>query len=118
MLVQSKGIIQPIGGLLILLFIYTALSKPIDLQQFEGQPYRSPLVENKAAVVAWSLSLIEFLISLLLLVPKTQHSGLLFSLVLMRIFTLYVTYMKVFVPHLPAPVEELLRVLPGTSICY
>jgi hypothetical protein len=88
-------------GLLILLFIYTASSKLLDFASFRHVLSRSPLIGNRAPVVAWTLPLIEILISLLLILPHTRLIGLWCSFGLMLAFTGYVSYMLAYTPHLP-----------------
>jgi hypothetical protein len=88
-------------GLLILLFIYTATSKLLDFSNFRHVLSRSPLIGNKAPVVAWILPLTEILISMILIPPRTRPIGLWCSFALMVTFTAYVAWMLVFVPQLP-----------------
>lgn len=97
---KSKGIVQLICSFFIFLFVYTALSKFLELNRFEAVLGTSPLIGDKKAIVAWSLPSIELIVALLLLFPKTQPIGLLFSFFLMTIFTLYVIYMILSIPNL------------------
>jgi uncharacterized membrane protein len=90
-----------VTGLLILLFIYTATSKLLDFSTFRHVLSRSPLIGNKAPVVAWILPLIEILISMILILPRTRRIGLWSSFALMLTFTGYVAYMLVYAPQLP-----------------
>jgi hypothetical protein len=88
-------------GLLILLFIYTATSKLLDFSTFRHVLSRSPLIGNKAPVVAWILPLIEILISMMLILPRTRAIGLWSSFALMLTFTGYVAWMLAYAPQLP-----------------
>ncbi len=99
--IKKSTVIDVIAALFILLFVYTALSKITNITQFESVLNRSPLIENKAPLVAWGLPMIEFFVAGLLFIPSTRKLGLYSSLVLMILFTSYIGYMMVFVPTLP-----------------
>jgi putative oxidoreductase len=101
MFMKRNLIIEIISSLLILLFMYTALSKLLDFNIFKAVLEQSPLIGNKAAVVALALPITELIISLLLLVPRTRLQGFYASGILMTAFTLYLGYMIVFTPRLP-----------------
>ena len=96
-------------GLLILLFIYTATGKLLDFSSFRHVLSRSPLIGNKAPVVAWILPLIEILISMMLILPRTRHIGLWCSFALMLTFTGYVAYLLAFAPQLPCSCGGVLK---------
>lgn len=87
--------------LLIFLFSYTACSKLIDSKRFVGVLEHVPLIEWGAGVVALLLPLAELLIVLLLLFERTRLAGLYASLFLLMVFTGYLVYMVLEVPHLP-----------------
>lgn len=98
---NATTLVQIIGGLFILLFVYTALNKLTDLQQFQTVLKESPLVKQYSSLVAIGIPAIELLISLLLFLPQTRQLGLYLSFGLMTIFTLYLIYMVFFTPDLP-----------------
>ncbi len=93
--------IEIICGLLILLFVYTALSKLLAYRSFTTVLGKSPLIQGKAALVAWLLPTIELIASALLLMPSTRKMGLYASFFLMLLFTLYIAYMLLFTQNLP-----------------
>ena len=86
---------------LIFLFAYTACSKLIDSKAFASVLERVPLIGRGAGIVAILLPLAELLIVLLLLFEKTRLIGLYASLYLLLLFTVYLVYMVLAVPHLP-----------------
>jgi hypothetical protein len=98
---SKRKIIELLSGLLIALFLYTAISKLLDFVQFKAVLSTSPLIETKALFVAWALPITEIVISALLFFQKTRKMGLYFSAVILSIFTLYLGYILLFSPELP-----------------
>ncbi len=90
-----------ISMLLILLFVYTAISKYSDMSGFQASLEESPLIGQYSVPVSYLLPLLELIIAVLLLIPKTRLPGLFASFWLMLAFTLYIGYMLVFTPDLP-----------------
>jgi putative oxidoreductase len=72
---KSKTALDIISFLLILLFIYTAVSKLIYFDQFKGQMYNQTLPHGVATFLIWTLPEIEILTGLLLLFEKTNPYG-------------------------------------------
>ncbi len=87
--------------LLVFLFTYTALSKIIDHETFKSAILQSPLIKNEATAISWLIPGLEILIVIMLLSYRLRNVGLLMSLLLMTMFTGYIVYMILFVPHLP-----------------
>lgn len=74
----------------ILLFCYAALSKAMDFENFQVQIGQSPLLSAYASWVSYAVILLELLIVLLLIVPKTKLLGLYSATALMSAFTVYI----------------------------
>jgi hypothetical protein len=104
-----KIAIEIISSLLILLFIYTALSKLLDFTAFKSVLSQSPFIGNKAAVVALALPITEIVVSLLLFAPRTRLWGFYGASLLMTVFTLYLAYMILFTPKLPCSCGGVLK---------
>jgi len=102
-------IIEIISSLLILLFLYTALSKLLDYTAFKNVLSKSPLIGGKAAIVALALPITEGLIASLLFFPRWRLRGLWGSFAAMTIFTLYLAYMIIFEPKLPCSCGGVLK---------
>jgi hypothetical protein len=102
-------IIEIISSLLILLFLYTALSKLLDHTAFKNVLSKSPLIGGKAAVVALALPITEGLIASLLFFPGSRRWGLWGSFAAMTIFTLYLAYMIMSTPNLPCSCGGVLK---------
>jgi putative oxidoreductase len=90
-----------IAALFILLFAYTAISKFLEFSSFRTVLHMSPLIGDTASIVAWGLPLTEIAISLLLFFPRTRRKGFWASLIIMTLFTIYLTYMIYFTPIRP-----------------
>ena len=106
---RKKLAVELISSLLILLFMYTALSKLLDFTAFKNVLSQSPFIGNKASVVALALPITEIMVALLLFIPNTRLWGFYGSAALMLIFTLYLGYMILFSPKLPCSCGGVLK---------
>ena len=98
---SRKLIAEIIGGLFILLFLYTALSKLSEIAVFRLVLRSSPLISGYANIISILIPVSEILVSVLLFIPGTRRWGLYASFVLMLVFTLYLAYMITSTPELP-----------------
>lgn len=98
---RNQFISIAINILLILLFSYAATSKLIEFHKFTGQLSSSPLLKPYATVLTWLIPGVEFATVILLLVPAWRMHGLVMSVLLMGVFTLYISIMLVFFEKLP-----------------
>ncbi len=94
-------IIEIISSLLILLFVYAALSKLLDYPTFKLQLSKSPFITQFAGTVAWALPIGEILVALALLFKKTRLIGIYASLFLMTMFTAYIYSMLHYSYYIP-----------------
>lgn len=83
-------LVEIISFLLIILFVYSALSKLLEFQNFQAQLGQSPLISAYTGFVSYSVLIVEFLIALLLAIPKSRYIALLASFGLMLMFTAYI----------------------------
>lgn len=89
---MTKRILQEgIAALLLLLFLYTALSKLLDFQAFRGQLRLQPFPEWTLDYLLWGLPAIELVACGLLFFRGTRRYGLYLSTGLMAMFTGYVS---------------------------
>lgn len=100
-----------ICGLLIFLFVYTALSKLDGLSQFRAALLQSPLLSNRSQFFSLAIPVTELFVAFLLFLPRTRLWGLYGAFALMLLFTLYITYMLNFTPHLPCSCGGVLKQL-------
>jgi uncharacterized membrane protein YphA (DoxX/SURF4 family) len=94
-------IIETISFLLILLFMYAAVSKLLDYQIFKLQLAKSPFINQYASLTAWALPVGEILIAIALTIRSTRLVGLYASLFLMTMFTAYIYAMLNYSYDLP-----------------
>ena len=90
-----------IASLLIILFSYTAVSKLLNHEKFLAVLKNIPLTAKGAGLLSLLVPPGEPGIALLLIFWKTRCMDLYASLVLLLLFTVYLVYMVLFVPHLP-----------------
>jgi len=76
--------------LLVLLWIYTATSKLLAFDSYRSQMYDQPISHGLASFLIWSLPPIEILTAMLLIIPRFKIWGLLSSIILMTVFSVYV----------------------------
>jgi len=98
---KKNALLEIITFLLILLFVYTAVSKLIDFNNFKFVLNQTNELRPFANILAILLPLIEILTAVLLLMPSYRKIGLYFSFGIMAVFTLYVVYLIFFASFVP-----------------
>lgn len=96
-----KITLEIISALIILLWVYAAVSKLIDYSTFKVQLGKSPLLTQFAGFVAIAIPIIELLISGALIVPKYRMVGLYGSLFMLVMFTAYLIVILNFSYYIP-----------------
>ncbi|AYN03594.1 MauE/DoxX family redox-associated membrane protein [Flavobacterium sp. 140616W15] len=94
-------IIEIICLLYVLLFVYAAVSKLLDFENFQVQLGQSPLLSSYAVWVSYLVPVIELLIVILLIIPKFRITGLYASLSLMTMFSVYIIIILNFSSFVP-----------------
>ncbi|REA63822.1 hypothetical protein DSL64_03735 [Dyadobacter luteus] len=95
---RSHTVLQLTVCLLVILFFYTALSKLMDIGQFEKQ-LRNQVLPGWAVVpLLWLIPISELIVTELLIFKKTRLAGLYGALIMMVVFTAYIglVYLNVF----------------------
>jgi uncharacterized membrane protein YphA (DoxX/SURF4 family) len=100
-----------ISALVLLLFLYTSLSKLADYETFKNVLSASPLLKPLAGVIAWLLPVSELVIVVLLFVPALRLKGLYASFILIIFFTIYLIYMIAVTPDLPCNCGGVIKLL-------
>jgi hypothetical protein len=100
-LINKNSVADVVASLLIFLFVFTAISKLLNIENFKVIISRSPLLHEVAGFVSFAVPITELVISLLLFLPHYRKGALLLSSILMAAFTLYIGYMLSFTPDLP-----------------
>jgi hypothetical protein len=104
-------IIEIICSLLIMLFIYSSLSKLSAYNRFSVQLSKSPFITSYYQLVAWSIPATEIIIAFLLAVKRTRLVGLYASFFLMNLFTAYLVIMLNFSYYIPCSCGGVLEYL-------
>ncbi len=94
-------IVEIISILYILLFVYAAVSKLLDFDNFQVQLGQSPLLSAFAGWVAFGIPFLELLIAFLLVLPKWRLIGLYAAFSLMVLFSTYIVIILNFSSFVP-----------------
>jgi uncharacterized membrane protein YphA (DoxX/SURF4 family) len=108
-------IIEIITILYILLFVYAAVSKLLDFENFQVQLGQSPLLSAFAGVVSYAVPIVELFIALLLIFPKYRLVGLFSAFSLMVLFTTYITIILNFSSFIPCSCGGILEKMGWTE---
>lgn len=102
---KSQKIIQLIPILVsyafILLFVYAAVSKIIDFQNFQSQLGQSPLLSAYAETISYSVLGFEILIAIFVAIQRTRFIALYAAFSLMVMFSAYIAIMLAYSSNLP-----------------
>ncbi|UUW08353.1 hypothetical protein NLG42_19865 [Flavobacterium plurextorum] len=100
--ISFKNTIADIICLLyILLFVYAAVSKLLEFQNFRVQLGQSPLLSAFAGYIAWMLPILELFIVLLIVSKRWRIIGLFGALFMMAMFTAYIFIILNYSPFVP-----------------
>ncbi|OQP54371.1 hypothetical protein A4H97_22960 [Niastella yeongjuensis] len=108
---SKSTIVEIISMLFIILFLYTGLSKLIDYYEFKDQLIDNPILKPFASIVVWALPLTEFIVCVLLIIPRWRLKGLYASMALMIAFTIYVAGVLSFYKELPCSCGGIISLL-------
>jgi uncharacterized membrane protein YphA (DoxX/SURF4 family) len=97
----KKNIVDSIAVLFIILFLYTGISKLIDFTVFKEQIATSSLLAPVAAFITFMVPATEFLVALMLAIPRWRLKGLYASTALMVSFTIYIIGVLLFNKEIP-----------------
>lgn len=81
--------IQTISIALITLWLYTGLSKLMEIEMFKIQLARQEIIADYANLLVWLLPALEILAALFLMFTITRKTGMLLSFSLITVFTAY-----------------------------
>jgi hypothetical protein len=85
-----RTIVPTASLLLVLLFVYTATSKLLDLDTFKWRLAQMPHLSAYADLLQWGIPFSELTITSLLLLPRFRTLGLYASFALLGLFTIYI----------------------------
>ena len=98
---KKTTIVEIIRLLFIILFLYTGISKLTEYAIFKEQLALSPILAPVSTLVAIGLPWVEFLVVLMLIIPRWHLKGLIASMTLMILFTVYIIGILIFSEHIP-----------------
>jgi uncharacterized membrane protein YphA (DoxX/SURF4 family) len=107
----KKIIVEVVCYLTILLFVYAAVSKLTDLQNFQVQVGQSPMLSAFAGILAICVPIIELIITILIAFPRTRLAGLYAAFCLMVMFSVYIFIILNFGSHVPCSCGGILEKL-------
>lgn len=93
--------VEILAALLIIMFVYAATSKILDLQKFQVELGKSPILNSFANVVSICIPVLELLIALLFFVRRSKQLAFYLSFALMVTFTAYVVVILNFSDYIP-----------------
>lgn len=98
---SKRLILEIIAVLYVFLLSYAAMNKALDFEKFKVELGQSPLLSAFAGWISWGVLIVEFVITILLLFPKTRFKALYAGFSLMTMFTAYIFIMLCFSSFLP-----------------
>jgi uncharacterized membrane protein YphA (DoxX/SURF4 family) len=101
--------------LYILLFVYAAVSKLLDFENFQAQLGQSPLLSPFADFISVAVILVELIIAVLLSIPKLRYFALWGAVALMSMFTTYIVIILHFSYFVPCSCGGILEKLGWTE---
>jgi hypothetical protein len=110
-LLSTKKLTEVIAGVFILLFTYTAINKLVAPKGLAYVLKKTTALPNFANELSYIIPITELAVCVLLFIPALRRRGLLASLGLMILFTVYIGYMLLTVSNLPCSCGGVLREL-------
>lgn len=102
----------------VILFCYAAISKILDFEKFQDQISASPLLNGFSQFLPYTIIIVEVIIAVLLCYRKTRTIGLIGSLFLMLIFTVYIILMLRTSKNLPCSCGGILEKMSWNQHLY
>ena len=102
-------IVEIISALFLMLFVYAALAKLMDLQKFRVELGKSPILNRYGIYVSIGIPLTELILSFLLTTKRFQYYALYLSFSLMGLFSAYIIAILKFSPYIPCSCGGILQ---------
>lgn len=113
-----RTVLETIRLLFILLFVYTAVSKFLDYENFRAVIGQSPLLTRFAPVLAIVVPVAEIVIALLLVLPRYRRTGLYASFAMMMLFTTYIIVLMTLAEKIPCSCGGVISRMTWTQHLY
>jgi uncharacterized membrane protein YphA (DoxX/SURF4 family) len=112
---MQKVILELICLLYILLFVYAAVSKLMDFDNFQVQLGQSPLLSAFAGPISYIVLIVEFGVSIMLGIPKMRRTGFFCAFLLMLVFTTYIVFILNYSSFVPCSCGGILEKMGWTE---
>lgn len=114
-----KHVTEWIRGLLIILFMYTAVSKLLDPAVFMNDLLKATYLDvSLLPALAWLIPGAEMLTVLLLILRPVRHYGFVISFFLLVLFTCHLLLLKILNPLSPCSCGGLISALSPSAHLY
>lgn len=87
--------------LCVFLFVISAYDKIAEHERFRNGLSKVAIIGSYAYIISWLVPIVEMVVALLLIIPKTQKYGLFGFLLVMIVFTIYIGGMWLWAEKLP-----------------
>lgn len=104
-------IIEVISLLFIVLFVYAAVNKLGDLENFRIQLGQSPMLTSMRDWIAWIVPAIELVIAGMFIIPRLRLKALYAAFSLMTMFTAYIYIILTYSSYVPCSCGGILEKL-------
>ena len=111
----KEYIIEFICLLLFLLFVYTSVSKALDISRFRLVMSDSFILRNNISWLPYAIIITELFLAILLISPKRRLRGLYGSFALIFIFTVYIICFLSFSKNMPCSCGGVLQNMSWTQ---
>jgi uncharacterized membrane protein YphA (DoxX/SURF4 family) len=108
---KRTTLVEIIIMLYVILFLYTGISKLMEYSIFKEQISTSPLLAPFSKLIALGLPSIEFIVVVLLIIPRWRLKGLYLAFGLMTAFTIYIIAILSFSSKIPCSCGGILQEL-------
>ena len=111
----KSNVVYTIALLYMVLFVYAAISKLLDYDNFQAQLGQSPLLGAFVGIISWLVPAVEIIIAIALINPKLRVIALYFGFSLMVMFTAYIYIILNFSNYIPCSCGGILEELNWTD---
>ena len=113
---NAEMCVQLISCMLILLWVYAAVSKLINYERSKWEMLNQPLAPWFEEVLVWAVPLTELATAALLIFGRTRLNGIILSAFLLLSFSIYITFIKLnYFGFIPCSCGGILRSLNWTQ---
>ncbi|OOV20516.1 MauE/DoxX family redox-associated membrane protein [Flavobacterium sp. LM4] len=105
----KKVVLELICLLYIMLFVYAAVSKLLDFENFQVQVGQSPMLRSYVPLISYGVPILELILAVLLLFHKTRLVGLYGAFALMSLFSTYLFILLTYSDYIPCSCGGILQ---------